>query len=65
MDLKKDKIKLFRTNSLSMYEYIDWNKKALKRKLVSKNHHEYIFSELQKLPKPIHKVVKFTNDKLF
>lgn len=61
---KKDKIKFFRISFGSMYESLDWNEKALKRKLISKNEYDYIFFELQKLPKLIHQLIKFTNTKL-
>jgi len=61
---KKDKIKFFRISFGSMYESLDWNEKALKRKLISKSDYDYIYSELQKLPKLIHQLIKFTNSKL-
>ena len=44
-----------------MYESLDWNEKALKRKLISKSEYDYNFSELQKLPKLIHQLIKFKN----
>ncbi len=61
---KKDKIKFFRISFGSMYESLDWNEKALKRKLISKLDYDSIYSELQKLPKLIHQLIKFTNSKL-
>ena len=61
---KKDKIKFFRISFGSMYESLDWNEKALKRKLISKKEYDYIYSELQKLPKLIHQLINFTNEKL-
>ncbi len=61
---KKDKVKFYRISFGSMYESLDWNEKALKRKLINKNEYDYIFSELQKLPKLIHQLIKFTNAKL-
>ena len=61
---KKDKIKFYRISFGSMYESLDWNEKALKRKLVNKSEYDYIFSKLQKLPKLIHQLIKFTNTKL-
>ena len=61
---KKDKIKFFRISFGSMYESLDWNEKALKRNLISKSEYEYIYSELQKLPKLIHQLINFTNEKL-
>jgi len=61
---KKDKIKFFRISFGSMYESLDLNEKALKRKLISKKEYDYIYSELQKLPKLIHQLINFTNEKL-
>ena len=61
---KKDKIKFFRISFGSMYESLDWNEKALKRKLISKKEYDTIYSELQKLPKLIHQLINFTNEKL-
>lgn len=61
---KKDKIKFFRISFGSMYESLDWNEKALKRKLISKKEYDIIYSELQKLPKLIHQLINFTNEKL-
>ncbi|MDT3696471.1 MAG: four helix bundle protein [Ignavibacterium sp.] len=61
---KKDKVKFFRIGFGSMYESLDWNEKALMRKLISKTDYDYIYSELQKLPKLIHQRIKFTNSKL-
>ncbi len=61
---KKDKVKFYRISFGSMYESLDWNEKAFKRKLISKTEYDYIFSELQKLPKLIHQLIKFTNTKL-
>ncbi len=61
---KKDKVKFYRISFGSMYESLDWNEKALKRKLLIKSEYDYIYSELQKLPKLIHQLIKFTNSKL-
>lgn len=61
---KKDKVKFYRISFGSMYESLDWNEKAFIRKLLSKNDHDYIYSELQKLPKLIHQLINFTNSKL-
>src|SRR5574338_831469 len=61
---KKDKVKFYRISFGSMYESLDWNEKALKRKLLIKSDYDYIYSELKKLPKLIHQLIKFTNTKL-
>lgn len=61
---KKDKIRFYRIAFGSMYEALDWNEKAIKRKLISNKEYKYIFSELNKLPKSIHGLIKYTNEKL-
>ena len=61
---KRDKVKFYRISFGSMYESLDWNEKALKRKLVNNNEYVYIYTELQKLPKLIHQLINFTNEKL-
>ncbi len=61
---KKDKIRFYRIAFGSMYESLDWNEKALKRKLISNETYNNIFSELNKLPKEIHSLIKYTNEKL-
>jgi four helix bundle protein len=61
---KKDKVKFYRISFGSMYESLDWNEKALKRKLITKKVYDSIYSELQKLPKLIHQLINFTNEKL-
>lgn len=61
---KKDKIRFYRIAFGSMYESLDWNEKANKRKLISNEIYQQIFNELNKLPKSIHSLIKFTNDKL-
>ncbi len=61
---KKDKIRFYRIAFGSMYESLDWNEKASKRGLISKKEYNHIFSELNKLPKEIHSLIKYTNEKL-
>jgi len=61
---KKDKIRFYRIAFGSMYESLDWNEKAKTRKLVTDKEYKEIFSELNKLPKSIHSLIKFTNEKL-
>jgi four helix bundle protein len=61
---KKDKIKFYRIAYSSMLESLDWNEKAKARKLTSNEEYTYIFDELQKLPKAINSLIKFTNEKL-
>ena len=59
------KIKLdFTELPMALTECIDWNEKARVRKLVTKEEYDPIFNELQKLPKSINSLIKYTNDKL-
>ena len=61
---KKDKIRFYRIAFGSMYESLDWNEKSIKRKLISNDIYKHIFPELEKLPKSIHSLIKYTNEKL-
>lgn len=61
---KKDKIKFYYYSFGSVKEGLDWNEKSKTRKLLSGEQYGHILSELQALPKEIHQLVKFTNDKL-
>jgi len=61
---KKDKIRFYRIAFGSMYEALDWNEKAVKRGLIPIEIYNHIFNELNKLPKSIHSLIKYTNEKL-
>ncbi|OQZ00412.1 MAG: hypothetical protein B6D35_06750 [Candidatus Brocadia sp. UTAMX2] len=61
---KKDKINFYRYGNGSIKESFDWNEKAEVRNLINKDEYQYIFNELQKLPKEINQLVKTTNTKL-
>jgi len=61
---KKDKIKFYRYSFGSLKESLDWNEKARIRKLFTKEQYNHISEELQKLPKEINWLIKFTNEKL-
>jgi four helix bundle protein len=61
---KKDKINFYRYAFGSVKESLDWNEKSKKRSLLKEKEYEYILSELQKLPKEMNGLIKFTNDKL-
>jgi len=61
---KKDKIKFYYYSYGSVKECLDWNEKAKKRDLLTEDQYKYIFIELQALPKEIHQLIKFTNEKL-
>lgn len=61
---KKDKIKFYRYSQGSLSESLNWNEKSKVRKLLSKEEYNFIFLELQKLPKAINSLILFTNQKL-
>ena len=61
---KKDKIKFWRYSQGSMLECLDWNQKAKVRKLFSDEEYDYVFNELQKLPRAINALILYTNQKL-
>jgi hypothetical protein len=43
---------------------LDWNEKAKVRKLVTIEEYSIILSELNSLPKEIHSLIRFTDEKL-
>jgi four helix bundle protein len=61
---KKDKIKFYRYSQGSLSESLDWNQKAKVRKLLSDDEYNFIFAELQKLPKALNALIAYTNLKL-
>lgn len=61
---KKDKIKFYYYSFGSVKEGFDWNEKSKYRKLLSEEQYKYILKELQTLPKEIHQLIQFTNEKL-
>src|SRR3989338_5871720 len=61
---KKDKIKFYRYSYGSIKESFDWNEKAKRRKLLTKEQYRYVLQELQKLPKELHTLINFTDKKL-
>jgi four helix bundle protein len=61
---KKEKIHFYRISFGSLKESFDWNEKAYVRGLISINDYEYILKELNKLPKEINHLIKFTDEKL-
>jgi len=61
---KKDKIKFYRYSFGSLKESQDWTLKAYRRKLITKEQYIYIMGELEKMPKEINYLIKYTNDKL-
>jgi len=61
---KRDKIKFYRYAMGSLKESLDWNEKAKSRKLLTLNQYQYIFKNLQELPREINQLIKFTTEKL-
>ena len=61
---KKDKVKFYRYSFGSLKECFDWNEKSIRRNLLTKEQYDYIFKELEKLPKEINGLIKITNEKL-
>lgn len=61
---KSDKIKFYYYSFGSLNESLDWNQKSFVRKILTKEQYDYIFSELQKLPREINALIKFTKEKL-
>lgn len=61
---KKDKIKFYYYSLGSVKEDLDWNEKSKIRELFNNKQHQYILSELQKLPKEIYQLIRYTNEKL-
>ena len=50
---KKDKIKFYRYSYGSMSESLDWNQKSKIRSLLAEIEYDYIYAELQKLPRQL------------
>ncbi|MDD5290523.1 MAG: four helix bundle protein [Patescibacteria group bacterium] len=61
---KKDKIKFYRYSYGSIKESLDWNEKSRVRNLLSDREYNFIFCELDKLPKELNSLIKFTNSRL-
>jgi len=61
---KKDKIKFYYYARASTVETFDWLEKSFKRKLITQNQYLYLKEELDKLPKSINGLVKYTDSKL-
>ncbi len=61
---KKDKVRFYQYSRGSVKECFDWNEKSKARNLITKDEYFYIFTELNKLPKSINSLIKYTRDKL-
>ena len=61
---KKDKIRFYRVSFGSLMESLDWNQKAISRKLLTPEEHHHILNELKQLQVEINQLIKFTNLRL-
>lgn len=61
---KKDKVNFYRYSKGSLKESYDWNEKAKVRNLITEEQYNYIFNELEKLPRALNALIKYTNEKL-
>jgi four helix bundle protein len=61
---KKDKIKFFQYNKGSVLESYDWTEKSKHRNLITEDEYNELLQTLQKLPKSINSLIKYTNDNL-
>ena len=61
---KKEKIQFYRYSYGSVKESLDWNEKAWKRKLLTKEQYDHIFKDLQKIPRELNALINFTNERL-
>ena len=61
---KKDKIKFYYYSLGSVKECIDWCNKSKSRNLISEELHLSISNSLERLPREIHQLIKFTNERL-
>ncbi len=48
----------------SLKESFDWTQKSIVRELITKDEYDHIFAELEKLPKSLNHLIKYTNEKL-
>ena len=61
---KKDKIKFFQYSKGSVLESYDWTEKSKHRILITEDEYNELLQTLQKLPKSINSLIKYTNDNL-
>ena len=61
---KRDKINFYRYSYGSIKESLDWNEKSIKRQLLNIKDYRYILETLQKFPRELNSLIKFTNEKL-
>lgn len=58
---KKDKIKFYHYSRGSIFESIDWLEKSIQRNLLNGEQYESLKAELEKLPKSINSLIKYTD----
>ncbi|MBA4411524.1 MAG: four helix bundle protein [Bacteroidota bacterium] len=58
---KKDKIKFYHYSRGSVLESVDWLEKSITRKLLNNSQYEHLRNELEKLPKALNSLIKYTN----
>jgi four helix bundle protein len=61
---KKDKIKFYYYSYGSVKECVDWCDKALARDLITPEIHNRLSFTLNTLPREIHQLIKFTDERL-
>ncbi|MEO5650636.1 MAG: four helix bundle protein [Ginsengibacter sp.] len=61
---KKDKVNFYRYSKGSLKESYDWTEKSKVRELLTPEEYSHIFMELEKLPKSLNYLIKYTNEKL-
>ena len=61
---KADKVRFYHYSQGSTGESLDWNEKAKRRKLLTEQQYNHIFTELKKLPKELNSLINFTNSRL-
>lgn len=61
---KKDKIRFYRYSFGSMEETRHWSDKTRDRQLISPDRASHLKCEVDKLPKMLHQLIQFTNQKL-
>lgn len=61
---KKDKIKFYHYARASASECVDWLEKSAQRKLIDDTSYQFLKEELEKIPKSINALIKYTDVKL-
>ncbi|PIP54817.1 MAG: hypothetical protein COX07_03290 [Bacteroidetes bacterium CG23_combo_of_CG06-09_8_20_14_all_32_9] len=60
---KKDKIRFYHYSLGLLKECFDWNEKSKVRNLLKDEEYHHIITELNKLPKELHYLINYTNEK--